>query len=88
MGVRSCVGCGGREDQPALVRMTFRDGVLLRDGSKRAAGRGGYLHRRDSCWAAFVGRRGPVRSLREAVPRATREAFVRELHADASGREG
>ena len=86
--VRSCIGCGQRGPQDALVRLTWRDETLRRDGSRRGAGRGGYLHERPACWDAFVVRRGPVRSFRAAVPRATREALVRELRAVGIGREG
>jgi uncharacterized protein len=85
--VRSCAGCGERAPQGELVRMTWRDGALRRDGARRADGRGAYLHGRPACWNAFVARRGPVRSLRTAVPRAAREALVRDLGANAS-REG
>jgi len=80
--VRSCVGCGARAPQDGMIRVTWRDGALQPDTAKRAAGRGGYLHRTPACWDAFVVRRGSVRSLRTAVPRAAREALVRELRAD------
>jgi predicted RNA-binding protein YlxR (DUF448 family) len=85
--IRSCVGCGRREPQAALIRMTWCDGALARDGGRRATGRGGYLHDDPTCWRAFVGRRGPVRSLRETVPRPAREAFVRQLQAETWRRE-
>ena len=79
--VRSCVGCGMRDPQPVLVRMTWRDGALRRDVARSAPGRGAYLHREARCWDAFVARRGSVRSLRASVPRAAREALVAELRA-------
>ena len=85
--VRSCVGCGERGPQAELVRVTWRDGALRRDAGRRAEGRGAYLHGRPSCWETVVARRGPVRSLRAAVPRPAREALVRDLDANAS-REG
>jgi len=86
--IRSCVACGGREPQHVLLRMTLRDGRLCRDARVRATGRGAYLHDRDACWTAFVGRRGPVRSLRAPVSREVREALARELRAVTQGREG
>jgi predicted RNA-binding protein YlxR (DUF448 family) len=67
--------------------MTWRDGGLARDRGHRAPGRGAYLHDDPTCWQAFVGRRGPVRSLRAAVPRPAREAFVRQFQAATSRRE-
>jgi hypothetical protein len=79
--VRSCVGCGARAPQDALIRMTWHEGALRPDGVERAGGRGGYLHRRAACWQAFVVRRGSIRSLRAPVPRAAREALVHELAA-------
>ena len=86
--VRSCVGCGERTAQDALLRMTWHGDVLRRDGRIRASGRGAYLHERRACWQAFVARRGPVRSLRAAVPRSAREAFVRVLDGVDPRREG
>jgi predicted RNA-binding protein YlxR (DUF448 family) len=85
--VRSCMGCGRRDPQSALIRATWRADALVRDDGRRAAGRGGYLHDDASCWQAFVGRRGPVRSLRAPVPRPARETFVRQLQAGAWRRE-
>jgi predicted RNA-binding protein YlxR (DUF448 family) len=84
--VRSCVGCGERAPQAELVRVVWRDGRLAADPRRRAGGRGAYLHRDATCAAAFVGRRGPVRSLRATVSRVAREAFVRTL--DSSIRQG
>ena len=84
--IRSCVGCGERASQRALVRVTWRDGALVLDGSRRGPGRGGYLHARTPCWDRFVARRGPVRSLRAAVPRPAREALVRTLAAATPAR--
>jgi predicted RNA-binding protein YlxR (DUF448 family) len=79
--VRSCAGCGARAPQAELLRLTWRGDVLRRDLDRRAPGRGAYLHRDPGCWEAFVSRRGPVRSLRVAVPRAARAALVSELRA-------
>jgi predicted RNA-binding protein YlxR (DUF448 family) len=86
--IRSCVGCGDRAPQVTLLRVTYRDGSLRRDGAPRAAGRGAYLHERPACWDAFAARRGPVRSLRSAVPHAVRVRLVEELRAHAARREG
>lgn len=84
--VRSCVGCGAKAPQNELARMTLREGALRLDEGVRAPGRGAYLHRRGGCWKAFVGRRGPVRSLRAPVLRPVREAVVETL-ATIAGRE-
>ena len=86
--IRSCVGCGERAPQAAMLRMTYGESALRRDAGARAGGRGAYLHERPACWDAFVARRGPVRSLRSAVPRTVRVRLVEELRAQAARREG
>jgi predicted RNA-binding protein YlxR (DUF448 family) len=79
--MRSCVGCGERAAQATLLRVVWQGGRLGADRARRAGGRGAYLHERSSCFDAFVVRRGSVRSLRAAVPRAAREQLVRALAA-------
>lgn len=79
--IRSCVGCGARDAQGALLRVVFAAGTLAADPRRRAAGRGAYLHRRPACADAFVARRGAVRSLRATPPRPERERFVAALAA-------
>ena len=80
--VRSCVGCGERAPQRTLIRFVAADGELAPDRGRRAPGRGAYLHQRPACWAAFVRRRGPVRSLRRTPAPAERERLVAVLAAD------
>jgi predicted RNA-binding protein YlxR (DUF448 family) len=73
--IRSCVGCRARDRQPALVRLTARDGAVVRDGAVAAPGRGAYLHARRACLATFARRGGFVRSLRCVVAKDAREAL-------------
>jgi predicted RNA-binding protein YlxR (DUF448 family) len=82
--MRTCLGCGKVDQQPALIRIV-RDGAgrLRLDAERRAGGRGGYLHRAPECWARFAQRKGPVRSLRAAVDRPTRVALVAHLRRGA-----
>jgi predicted RNA-binding protein YlxR (DUF448 family) len=80
------MGCGQRASQPTLIRTTWRGGGLARDAGRRSPGRGGYLHDDAACWQMFVARRGPLRSLRVAVPRPVREAFVGQLQVENSRR--
>ena len=77
--IRTCAGCGDRAPQPRMQRFVAGSQGLALDGGSRAAGRGAYLHPVPGCWAQFVRRRGPVRSLRVAADRATREALVAAL---------
>jgi predicted RNA-binding protein YlxR (DUF448 family) len=84
--IRTCVGCGGRDRQRALVRFVACPDGLAADGTRRAPGRGAYLHRRPECWAAFARRRGPVRSLRLTPGRPERERLVAALAASEGER--
>jgi predicted RNA-binding protein YlxR (DUF448 family) len=79
--IRSCLGCGKRDFQVSLLRiaLTPDGGVLRIDESRRALGRGGYLHRRPQCWAGFAARKGHVRSFRTAIDRPARVALSSEL---------
>ena len=78
--VRTCVGCGRREERRLLVRFVLAPGGRLEpDLCGRRPGRGAYLHRDAACWQAFARRKGPVRSLRAAVMREQRRALVAEL---------
>jgi predicted RNA-binding protein YlxR (DUF448 family) len=60
-------------------------GGLRLDHARREPGRGAYLHPDPECWAMFVHRRGPVRSLRLTPSRADRERLVASL-GDAAAR--
>jgi len=81
--IRTCVGCGQRAPQSLLVRIVARGESLRPDPARRLPGRGGYLHPSPACWAGFVRRRGPVRSLRLTPPRAERERLVAALAASS-----
>lgn len=65
--IRTCVGCREKDAPANLVRFVLRDGVLRRDETKSAAGRGGWLHERDDCLAAAIRRGGFARSFRTKV---------------------
>jgi len=78
--IRTCVGCGARAPRATLLRFVARDGALRPDPAMRLAGRGAWLHREPACHAAFVARRGAIRSLRATPARAVRAALVAALH--------
>jgi uncharacterized protein len=78
--IRTCVGCGERAPQAALTRVARATDGLRPDPGRRLPGRGAYLHPAASCWAAFVARRGPVRSLRATPTRAERERLIGLVH--------
>lgn len=80
------MGCGGRDEQPKLLRVGCDPAgnlTVLRD--RRHSGRSGYLHPQRKCGAQFAARKGPVRSLRKNVDRAVRVRFVEGLELKESG---
>jgi uncharacterized protein len=82
--IRTCMGCGVTAPQLGLLRVVRTpDGALQLDATRRASGRGGYLHRSPECWHRFAGRKGALRSLRATVDRPARAALVAELQPDA-----
>lgn len=76
--IRSCAGCGERAPQGTLVRFVAREGLVL-DLDRRELGRGAYLHASEPCYAAFVGRKPPLRSLRRSFDRKQRATLVEQL---------
>lgn len=84
--MRTCMGCGGIDRQPALLRVVRADaGALDIDSARRAGGRGGYLHPRPECWSGFARRKGMLRSLRASIDRAARAALVARLERGVGG---
>lgn len=79
--IRMCLGCGRREEQAALLRLTLTpQGNLCYDPYRRVGGRGGYLHRQPECWRAFCAARPIfIRSLRQVVTKAERKRMVELL---------
>jgi predicted RNA-binding protein YlxR (DUF448 family) len=79
--IRTCCGCGQRDAQERLVRVSIVDGSLMPDLTRQREGRGAYLHRHPECWAAFMRGKGYVRSLRRRVAPAERELLGARLRA-------
>lgn len=76
---RTCLGCGGRDDQNRLIRLAVSgDGQLIVD---RHLGRGGYLHRNRQCWQMFVRRKGHYRAFHVEVSKVTKEKLFNELES-------
>lgn len=86
ISIRTCMGCGERAPQRALVRLTVAaTGALAVVCSRQlAAGRSGYLHDQPECWRTFAARKGRVRSLGRSIDRDVRLACVRELESARS----
>lgn len=82
--VRTCVGCGTRAPQAALLRfLSAPDGRLTLVLRGAARGRTGYLHPQLGCWERFASRGGRLRSLGQTVAKPQRLTFVQELKAAA-----
>jgi predicted RNA-binding protein YlxR (DUF448 family) len=63
-----CVGCGGRDGKPALVRVVRSPGGdVAVDPTGSAPGRGAYLHPVASCVEVAVARGSLARALRAGV---------------------
>ncbi|HTG47474.1 MAG TPA: YlxR family protein [Actinomycetota bacterium] len=61
--VRTCVGCRGREEKAALIRLVVHEGQVRVDAGATAPGRGAYLHPRADCLEAAERRGSLVRAL-------------------------
>jgi predicted RNA-binding protein YlxR (DUF448 family) len=48
--LRTCVGCREVLDKRSLVRIVRRPGEVCVDPTGKLAGRGAYLHDKQSCW--------------------------------------
>jgi hypothetical protein len=73
--IRTCVGCRQRDARAALTRVVVRTGSLCVDATKRAHGRGTWMHARSACLDAFARRGGFVRALRCVIPKPERVAL-------------
>jgi predicted RNA-binding protein YlxR (DUF448 family) len=83
--LRTCLGCGERDTKKNLSRFVRReDGAL--EPAAEARGRGGYLHRREECWRAFLKRKGLGRALRAEVAPGAREELVRRLRSEGESK--
>lgn len=78
--LRTCMGCGERDEQPKLIRVGCdATGRLIVVSSVLHRGRSGYLHPRRQCCSRFAARKGPIRSLRRSIDRVDRKRFVEGL---------
>lgn len=77
--MRTCLGCGARDKQSAMIRLAAAgEGQVMVEPYR---GRGGYLHRREECWRMFVGRKSHFRAFRREISKAAKESLVRLLKA-------
>ncbi|MGH7769373.1 MAG: YlxR family protein [Candidatus Binatia bacterium] len=76
---RTCLGCGKGDDQTALLRIVIQSGEL--EVSRLAEGRGGYLHKTETCWDLFLRRKSVVRAFHAEVGRPAKERLIASLRA-------
>ncbi len=81
--VRTCLGCGRRDDKSVLRRVAITDEGLQPEEYR---GRGGYLHNSEDCWRAFLKRKSLYRAFRRDLPRKDREDLLVKLRAQWSGK--
>jgi predicted RNA-binding protein YlxR (DUF448 family) len=75
--VRTCVGCREEAGKRALIRLVRGpDGVVSRDPTGRAQGRGAYLHDDPACLEQARKRRALQRALKAEVPDALWEELT------------
>lgn len=74
---RTCLGCGERDDQDKLIRMSVVDLDQLRVEPQR--GRGGYLHHDPSCQKAFISRKGQYRAFHVELSRSAKAKLIEDL---------
>ena len=80
--VRTCVGCGGKAAQRALVRVKAAGERVVVD-RERSGGRGAWLHPEPPCLERAVKRRAFARALRAEGLRADAAALRGELTGKA-----
>jgi predicted RNA-binding protein YlxR (DUF448 family) len=71
------LGCGARDQQAKLIRLTAAHQELRID--PEGTGRGGYLHRDEACWHDFLRRKSLYRAFRVEINRSSKEKLIREL---------
>ena len=65
--IRTCIACGRKGPQRELVRYVAPEGLLRRDETGRAPGRGAYTCARPVCFERAAARRAFSRALRRNV---------------------
>ena len=82
--VRTCLGCRGRDEQAALLRVVARPDestsrwILTPDPGRRAEGRGAYVHSAPRCLQTAIARRAFGRALRLPAGTQTDASLVQE----------
>ena len=86
---RTCVGCGSRDEQSAMIRLRRGlSGGLITDGgvadSGIRQGRSAYVHAQRECIRGLVRSKGLGKSLRTTVAKEARVELMQVLDAQLS----
>ncbi|RMF22833.1 MAG: DUF448 domain-containing protein [Deltaproteobacteria bacterium] len=85
--VRTCTGCGRRDEQRRLLRVQWQDSGLA-CSEKPGPGRSAYVHRREECVTRLAKSRLLERSLRRRVPAGERTRLIERLERDIAASSG
>lgn len=77
--VRTCVGCGSRDAQHAMLRLAWQDPSLVVRDPRRGTGRSAYLHATGRCVEGLLRSKALGRSLKVAVPKDARASLARRI---------
>ena len=76
---RTCVGCGRRDAQRAMLRLRRDGGAAVVADACCRTGRSAYVHARPECVRGLMRSKGLGRSLRTTVAREARLELVKAL---------
>ncbi len=75
---RTCLGCSVRDNKGNLLRLVITaSGELSVD--QMGTGRGGYLHEKEPCWEAFLGKKKLYRAFHLEIGREARGKLIQGL---------
>jgi len=76
--MRTCLGCGTRDRQDCLLRLVVDPSGKLKvqDGGP---GRGGYVHKQETCWESCLGNKKFYRAFHMEISREARIKLIQEL---------
>lgn len=79
--LRTCLGCGQRDAQSHLIRLTAQSDGHLGVADSNGRGRGGYLHKTASCWQEFARKKSHYRAFHMELSKNAKAALIQALQA-------
>lgn len=84
---RTCVGCGARDAQGAMLRLRRDAGGIVVAPARGGTGRSAYVHAGASCVRGIARSKGVGRSLRMTVTKEARLELMRILDGELATAE-